>query len=151
MSFWKPSTGGGDGGAVIQASNKRVSLTKSVVQAITSGADRVITWDTEIMDTDSMHEGVTNPARITFTTAGTYYIGASLQTSANALLTAKILLNAGATQIAYARMSNSNPQGVVVETMYTFAANDYIYVTINPSSNGNVAAASSFFAVRISE
>ena len=150
MSFW-PQASGGDGSAVIQASNKRVSLTKSVVQAITTGGDRVITWDTEIMDTDSMHEGVTNPSRITFTTAGTYYVGALLQTTGNALLTAKINLNVGATQLAYVRTSNANPQGTVIETLYTFAANDYIYITINPSANGNVVTTSSFFAVRISE
>lgn len=36
-------------------------------------------WDTEITDTDTMHDAVTNPGRITFNTAGIYTVTAAME------------------------------------------------------------------------
>jgi hypothetical protein len=49
-----------------------VRLTRSTNYSYTSSA--VIPWDVEAYDTDSMHESVTNPGRITFSTTGLYLI-----------------------------------------------------------------------------
>src|SRR5689334_15642402 len=44
----------------------------------TSGVVSVVSLDAEDFDTDGMHDNSTNPSRITFTTAGTYLLLATL-------------------------------------------------------------------------
>lgn len=45
----------------------------STTQSINSGANTAVTFDSEEYDTSSFHEGVTNPSRITFASAGAGY------------------------------------------------------------------------------
>lgn len=134
----------------IQDFNKRVRLTNAGVQALSGTTDNLITWDTETMDTDSMHEGVTNPSRITINTAGDYVVGASVLTTTALQITVKI--NVGAVPVVIAEFKNSpglSASGSYIKAVYTFAQGDYIYVTVNPHAAGSLAALSSFFAYRI--
>ena len=133
----------------IQDFNKRVRLTNSGTVAMSNGVDNTLTWDTESIDTDTMHEGVTNPARITFNTAGDYVVGASVSISTLGTLILKINLNAVPTVIAEAKDSGGVTHAAYIKTVYTFAQGDYIYLTANPSLGGDLEARSSFFAYRI--
>lgn len=54
--------------------NAMVRVTKSGNQSINSATATAVTWDTEDFDTDSMHEGVTNPSRLTAPIAGKYLV-----------------------------------------------------------------------------
>jgi hypothetical protein len=49
------------------------SLMASTVST-TSGVDKLISWDSETYDSDTMHSTGTNPSRVTATTAGVYLI-----------------------------------------------------------------------------
>lgn len=150
MSFWRLATGGTDvTDAEIATFAKRCCLTKSGTQAVTAGADRTVTWNTERFDTDTMHDNVTANERITFNTAGDYFVGFDGVVSGNTNLAVKIKLNAGATVIANTDQSNGNPQGYCCGTIYTFAQGDYIFATVTVGTSVNVTAVSSFFAYRI--
>lgn len=52
-------------------------LSRAAAQSIPNAAETVVTFDTEDIDNDNMHEGVTNPSRLTFTHAGRYTYGGS--------------------------------------------------------------------------
>jgi hypothetical protein len=150
MSFWRPTGSSTEvTDAAIATFAKRCSVTKTGSQSITNGADRTVTWDAERFDTDTMHDTVTNNDRITFNTAGDYFIGADVVTSGNTNQATKIKMNAGGTIIAETESSNGNPQGYTVGTVYTFAQGDYIFVTATVGAKVNVTNESSFFAYRI--
>lgn len=106
---------------------KGVRVTKSAVQSIGTTLTAV-TFDTETFDTDSMHESVTNPSRITFTTAGYYHVSGLFNTDANAVPRLQIRLN-GTTIIYALAEGNSGASlqgGVNCSFTYNFAASDYI-------------------------
>ena len=65
--------GGGGGGGTVFAGAKAYS---AVTQAVTTGADRVITFDSEDWDTHAFHSVVTNTGRFTIPTgkAGKYLL-----------------------------------------------------------------------------
>lgn len=98
-----------------------------------------LTWDTEVFDTDTMHDG-TNPTRITFTHAGKYMVvgAASVDgTEGSNGVSVKILLN-GTTYIADEYMYMLVPSGafgdqrtVRVSTIFEFSAGDYIELVGN--------------------
>ncbi len=135
--------------ASITTFHKRCSLAKTGSQAVTTGADRTITWNSELIDTDAMHDNATDNERITIVTAGDYLISASIMTDGNAAVGFKIKKNVGGTVIARTMGANGNPQGYSCSALVTLAVNDYIFVTANVGSNCNVTAESTFYATRI--
>lgn len=62
----------------------RCRIHNSAALSIPHNADTLLTFNSEDFDTDTMHSAVTNPGRITFTTAGTYLIGVHLVFATNA-------------------------------------------------------------------
>jgi hypothetical protein len=134
----------------IQDFNKRVRLTKSGTQSLPNATETTATWNTETIDTDSMHEGVTNPARITINTAGDYVIGTNIVVTSAGKCTVKILLNVGATVLAeQTQFGGAVKYGNYLKTVRRLAQGDYIYVTVNPAALTTLEAVSSFFAYRI--
>lgn len=117
------------------------------ISIATSGTPQALTFNSERFDTDSMHSTVSNTGRITFTTAGTYEIGAHVVFDPNSTgyrdLT--IRLN-GTTTIAYDR---DTPIGGGVSTvmflvsLWAFSAGDYIEVVVTQTSGGALNVANS--------
>lgn len=61
-----------------------VHVTNTTGLSHTSGTSLLLTWDTEVADTDTMHSTGTNPSRLIATTAGLYAIVARAAFAANA-------------------------------------------------------------------
>lgn len=107
-----------------------------------------LTFNTERFDNDTMHSTSSNTGRITFTTAGRYYVAACVQFAVNATGNVRrvaIRLN-GATIIAdktVTPVGGSNATIVPISTSYDFAAADYVEVLVYQDSGGalNVEAA----------
>lgn len=66
--------GGGGGGYT-----EGCSLRHSTTQSISNATFTAMTWDTEEFDVGSMHEGVTNPTRITIPTTGKWLVHGAVQ------------------------------------------------------------------------
>lgn len=114
-----------------------------------------LTFNSERFDTDSMHSTVSNTGRITFTTAGTYYVGGDINwaSAAGNLREAVIRLN-GTTQIAGQRMA---PIGAGfghtanLSALYAFSAGDYVELLAYQDSGGAInVTACEFYAVWVS-
>jgi hypothetical protein len=120
--------------------------------AVVSGSWVTYTMDSESFDTDTMHDTSSNTQRITFTTAGTYRVHAHLVITANATeaeFGAKLLLNAGATEIARTWI-RSGPATAYFDLICerAFSAGDYVVVQVwqatGSSSNLNGTAELSY-------
>ena len=102
---------------------------QAVTQNIWSTLTAII-FDAETFDTDTMHDNATNNTRITFTTAGKYQINAAVTTDGNSANRIQIRLNwttvIGA--IGWANWWASTQNGSDLNTIYDFAASDYIEV-----------------------
>lgn len=56
---------------------------KSAHQSINSGTPTAITFDSEVLDTDTLHDTVTNNSRLTASIAGKYYVWGICQFAGN--------------------------------------------------------------------
>jgi|SRR5690348_8448631 len=112
---------------------------------LTSGSLTPITFDTEDYDTDSLHDNVTNPTRITFSavTAGVWDIRAHVQWVSNATGDRQLQfrVNGGANAIALAREPavNGAVTAQVLATLYRFANGDYLELHAAQNSGGALA------------
>lgn len=99
--------------------------------SINNNTVTVLTFNSERWDTDSMHESVTHPSRITCNTAGKYMIAGNIQFAGHNDALDRwlaILLN-GTTIIAIQKvsgLSNSDAVYISVATIYDLAQNDYV-------------------------
>jgi hypothetical protein len=115
----------------------------SVAQAVANTTPTVATFNSERFDTNSMHDNVTNPTRITFATAGLYivtYTGAMTAAADYSLAQAWIRKN-GATLIAGTNndpTSNVGEPWLNVTAIYKFAVADYVEAVVQQT---NAAAA----------
>lgn len=130
----------------------------SAAISTTNGTDKVLTFDSERFDTDTMHSAVTNPSRITFTTAGTYLIGANIEVAANTagFRNLKLRLN-GTTSIGELLVPPASASSrLSVSTLYAFAATDFVEVVVHQTSGvaldvlATAAFSPEFFAVWVS-
>src|SRR3990167_8352624 len=74
--------GDADGGGTLAASSitaSGASVYRSTAQSITSATQTALSWDAELYDTDSYHEGVTTPSRLTVPAAGKYRITSKIE------------------------------------------------------------------------
>lgn len=118
-------------------------LTRSANQSVGNNALTAVSFTVENYDTDAMHEGVTNPTRVTIpviagVTTGLWAIKAAVYTDqSNADL--QILLN-GTTPIGFTR--NTNPAEIgaaAVSADWVMTAGDYVELLCRtPSGAGNV-------------
>lgn len=115
-------------------------LRNSADISISSASSTVVTFDTEDFDTDTMHSLVSNTGRITFTTAGRYwvYFEALFNAHATGIRQARLRLN-GATQISDVQLpNNGSATGMTVFTgaFIDAVANDYVEALVEQNSGG---------------
>jgi hypothetical protein len=107
--------------------------------ATVNGTYKILTFNTEQFDTDDIHEGITNPSRLTCKTAGKYFITANILWQASAAGTGRqvgILLN-NATEIALINQAfNTAVPGFSMATIYDLSVNDYVEVRVIQDSGG---------------
>jgi len=115
----------------------RCKLRKSVTQSIPNAVYTAITWDTEVYDTDTMHDNVTNNTRITFTTAGTYLITLNAMWGSSGTGARRIVIEKNGTTYGtgtFVITPFATPgvafayNGATVSVEAQFSANDYIIV-----------------------
>ena len=116
-----------------------------------TGSWVTLTFDSERFDTDTMHEGVTNPSRLTVPTngGGIYSIGACVSfdtgDSANAdnLLGVRVLLNGTAAIVQDLRneyRAEANDLCISVSTLFQAVATNYLEVQVYIDRDINVLA-----------
>lgn len=92
----------------------------------------------ESFDNDTMHSNVSNPSRITFTTAGKYLVGGSVWVAANEMAVGIKIRVDGATDIAGTKTTETLGinNSASVSTLYSFTAGQYIEFLAVAESNG---------------
>ena len=133
-----------------------VRVTKSANQSINDATSTLVTFDTEVFDTDTMHNNVTNNSRLTVTTAGKYLVWFTIGFAANAtglrlidlskngVLAAPPLFLSG-TELAGASSYFSG------SVLINLVATDYVEIFARQDSGGalNVNSDSVFWAVKM--
>lgn len=114
----------------VHSFDKSCRVYHSVSQTLTTGVLLFSAFDTEIWDSDAIHNTVTNNSRLTCKTAGKYVIGGGGQFFPNATgrRHAQIRLNGStviATQHLQAVTDANAPTSLSVNTIYELAVNDY--------------------------
>lgn len=119
---------------------------KSTDQSISNNTTTAITFDTERWDTDSFHEGVTNPTRLTIPYTGYYVFGAGLEwaTAATASRREIFIRMNGTTrlvddEVGVAVGNTANPR-MNCASYYSFTAGDYIEMMVFQNSGGALNA-----------
>ena len=135
------------------------ALTKSATQAIATGTPTAVTFDTETHDTLAMHEGVTNPSRITVPAghAGTYLITGTVSFAANATgyRAAAIYWDGAQVAISYAMNTGAGDiaSATVTALAGTAAVGAYFQLYASQTSGGDLAvqnnSLTTFTAARI--
>ena len=103
-----------------------------------NGSIKLLGFNSERFDTDSMHSLTTNTARFTINTAGKYLISANTEwvsSPTNGLI--RIRLN-GATLIAVQRLLGSDYRVMSITTVYDLVLTDYVEVQVLQDSGGDL-------------
>ncbi len=123
----------------------------AAISHATSGTAQALTFNSERYDTDTMHSTSVNTGRITFTTAGTYDLFATVAWAANVTGFRQIYFRLnGTTIIAIASVMAITSAGEQtfqsLATTYAFAATDYVELVANQNSGGalNVVAVGNY-------
>jgi len=137
-----------DGSWAAPASSSDISarVTHSVNQSIADNTETALAFDTEIFDTDTIHDNVTNNSRLTCKTAGKYLIIGEAVFASNTTGHRRIVLYLnGTTQFAIQRWDNSQGVGVemVVTCLFNLAVNDYVELRVYQNSGGALNALAS--------
>jgi hypothetical protein len=110
----------------------------NAAQATVSGVDTPLAFNSELFDTDTIHDPATNNTRLTCKTAGVYQISGSAEWAANPTNGyLKINLN-GAMPIAWNHMVTGDYRRMAVSTLYQLAVNDYVELVAAQSSGGAI-------------
>lgn len=119
----------------------------NTTQSVGSGGSLALAFNTELYDTDTMHDTVTNNSRITAKTAGIYLLNAAVQVAAAAdytIFETYFRVN-NATVVAVNSMGTwaDATDGPLLSNTATFklAVNDYVEVVVF-QKNGAAAARS---------
>lgn len=105
--------------------------TRTASQSVPNNTSTAIAFNSELYDTDDIHDNSTNPSRLVCKTAGKYAIGGTLNFSAdsNGLRQIQIRRNGG-NLIAVQRVGSVNTSGpshaLSVSTVFNLAINDYV-------------------------
>lgn len=163
---WRVSNTTGNADAAVGVENTiftlkqdgRIQSTKAVAARVyrtTSQSINNVTWtaisfDAEQFDNDTIHEGVTNPTRLTCKTAGVYQITGHANFAPNATGTRHISIRiGGATFIALQSSPNlgvGNGINFSITTIWEMAVNDYAELCVYQDSGGalNIQGASRY-------
>ena len=117
-----------------------------------------VTFDSERWDVTGMHEGVTNPSRITFALGGWYLVGGSIRFASDATGVRYVSVRLGGS--TYLAVSSRDDIGVdvqylTVSTLYYFAATNYVELCAFQNSGGNLVITAAgnyspeFWAIRM--
>jgi hypothetical protein len=143
---------GGGGALTVTISHKDISarVTHNANQSIANTTSVALAFNTEIYDTDTIHDNSTNNSRLTCKTAGLYHIqfNGAFAASAAGIRFASIVLN-GTTTIANISAIALGAGGRIIlyiATDYVLAVNDYVEVVVYQDSGTaqNLDAASAF-------
>lgn len=104
---------------------------------LTTTTDNYISWTAEDYDTNTFHDNVTNPTRMTFASSGVYIVTFHGFFNGNAAMTTLLRIN-GTTVIRKAAQSNQNPNSITITTQFTAATNDYLEAAANPGATAGV-------------
>lgn len=140
-----------DAGVVYPLAQFKARVYNSANIATTSGAETLITYDSERYDVGAFHSTSVNPGRLTIPAAGAYRFGCCLRFAANAVgnRRVRVLLN-NTTVILYQTVMTITTASIsTIMTLsgeYTFAANDYIEIYAAQDSGGalNIDAAAAY-------
>lgn len=112
----------------------------AAISITTSGTPQALTFNTERYDTDAIHSTVSNTSRLTLPYAGKWLIIGQVEWVANATgrRQVSIVLN-NTTSIA--SIIEQTPSATIVSrqiitTIYSFAANDYVELSVLQTSGG---------------
>lgn len=111
----------------------------NAAQSIASGSFVPLTFNSERFDTDNMHSTVTNPGRITFTTAGLYLVGGNIEFAGNAVGTRGMaILHSGTTYIAsiLQDIDAATTHELNISAVYAFTAGQYVELWAGQTSGG---------------
>lgn len=134
-------------------------LHKTDNQNINNGAWTAVEWNVEDWDPFGMHEGVTNPERVTVAVPGRYEVKALTPWEDNTTGSRGIAIyKNGAFYTGLQRFDNQNNMGFLTEFVVHFsdeielAANDYLEIRVYQTSGAGLniqgSVASSSFCVR---
>lgn len=115
-------------------------LHQAAAAAIANNTPTILAWDSEDIDSDSLHDPAVNPSRVTITRPGRYLILAQVNYAQNAtgrrsinLLRNGSTLNAQGDQFPNNATDTSHPQIIDIQDL---AAGDYIEVQTTQTSGG---------------
>lgn len=104
-----------------------------------------LTFNSERWDTDGIHEGVTNPDRLTCQTAGKYVIHATIEYAASNAGNRVVALYVNATNIVYVTYTATQTLAsrYEVSAIYDLDVDDYVTCQVYQTSGGalNVVSA----------
>lgn len=117
--------------------------------SVAHNTDTPLGFNSERYDTDNMHSTVTTITRITFNTAGTYSVGASVSFPSATGIRSLVIVRNGVTSLVGQRvraLGGGFSDIISCNTVYTFAATDYITATVYQDSGAalNVLSAAEF-------
>ena len=134
--------------AFLLGSGPRLSVYNSTALTPANTSWTLQTWDSEVVDTDSMHSVSVNPSRLTATTAGVYSTFAQVSFTANATGARAIQIRknsggvvSGGTQVVQNNSGNAGAAigaGALCVKDVTMAAGDYLEVFIYQSSGAGL-------------
>lgn len=112
----------------------------NTTQAALNGLYTSLTFNTEIFDTDAIHDNATNPTRLTCKTAGKYLIGGSVEIDGTSggtrrYLTLRVngatyLASNGNTASAFPAAAGSDEVQLAIVSLYQLAVNDYVELQV---------------------
>ncbi len=123
-----------------------ICILSAGTQAITNTTATVLTYSTEVVDTDAMHSTATNTSRITINTAGVYLFTCQMTIAGAGAEGSRVLAslskNGGEAVTNGARVdtgntSASSPVAVSLSLIHSCAVTDYFEWQIFQSSGGS--------------
>jgi hypothetical protein len=101
----------------------------SALISLADGVDTVLSMDTELFDTDNIHDSTTNPTRLTCNTAGVYFVSAYVAYASNNTGFRHVFVRVnGGTAISSDVRPALNSTDLTVSTIYQLNVGDYVEV-----------------------
>ena len=149
--MWRFFTSGGAQKITENAGSPIVRVRHATNQSVAAGGT-TLAWDTEDLDTDTMHDPVTNNSRLTAKTGGTYLILANLVLDSSFASGDNFELRLNGASTLDLIDADASGLNVKLETIYALAQNDYVEIRAFNGTGGarNVVAVGSHFeAVKV--
>ena len=118
-----------------------VKLERTTGQVVYDASAAIMVWDSEVWDTDAMHDNATNQDRITINTPGIYLVIGAVRYSAGISddSSVTIWLN-GSTFIVRDEGGPANTAGGrTVSALVNMNANDYLHLQVYQNNSANTS------------